>query len=566
MATLDSLSGGRVILGAAAGYLKSEFRALGVDFDERNELFDEALEVLALTWAGEPVTYQGRHFSAAGNQLVPVPVQQPPPVWIGGNSAAARRRAAALRPGLDALRQPPPGQPGRAHAVDLDRRRPRPAARRADRPGPETPDGTPSTSTSGSPAAAPRARTTSTRATIGIRSRPCEGIGVTWIGAGAVGDDLPVGPGGHRGLRPRGHRGGGAHSTASWRATDRRDGGRSPGPRLGHHDQHHEADQHASPDGHDGVRRRRRSDRRRPTGRPRPATIAERHAERADHGRERDGVPVPDPADPSAVAAQGSQDGEVPLPRWRRVDDHQIGQAEQERGRRGARRSRTGPTGPGRRLMITLVSPGPDRQAGRLGRGGRTVSLGAPGRKSMAMDAQARPPGRGPAETGGVTRPPSPRPSPPSTLGNDGETRRRARSWSPLGPRDGEVVTDPDVRGRGRRSARGRSRRRPRGAPSRTRERRARPAPARMPVTSRAVVPDADPDVAHAGSAPATSGSSSRMVTTSSLIVAAALPDARVEGRAPRGRVVEEVVQAGREGRCGDEGDDDEQQADRPAC
>jgi probable F420-dependent oxidoreductase len=94
VATLDSLSGGRMILGAAAGYLKSEFRALGVDFDERNDLFDEALEVLSMAWSGEPVTFTGRHFSAAGNVLVPTPVQQPPPVWIGGNSRAARRRAA----------------------------------------------------------------------------------------------------------------------------------------------------------------------------------------------------------------------------------------------------------------------------------------------------------------------------------------------------------------------------------------------------------------------------------------------------------------------------------------
>jgi probable F420-dependent oxidoreductase len=107
VATLDSLSGGRVILGAAAGYLKSEFRALGVDFDERNELFDEALEVLAMTWSGEPVTFQGRHFSAAGNQLVPKPVQQPPPIWIGGNSTAARRRAVAFAQGWMPFANPP---------------------------------------------------------------------------------------------------------------------------------------------------------------------------------------------------------------------------------------------------------------------------------------------------------------------------------------------------------------------------------------------------------------------------------------------------------------------------
>jgi probable F420-dependent oxidoreductase len=107
VATLDVLSAGRVILGAAAGYLKSEFRALGVDFDERNELFDEAVEVLAASWAGEPVTYDGRHFSAAGNRLVPRPVQQPPPLWIGGNSAAARRRAAASAQGWMPFANPP---------------------------------------------------------------------------------------------------------------------------------------------------------------------------------------------------------------------------------------------------------------------------------------------------------------------------------------------------------------------------------------------------------------------------------------------------------------------------
>ncbi len=107
VATLDALSDGRVILGAAAGYLKSEFRALGVDFDERNELFDEAFEVLAMTWAGEPVTYEGRHFSAAGNQLVPVPVQQPPPIWIGGNSTVARRRAAEHGQGWMPFPNPP---------------------------------------------------------------------------------------------------------------------------------------------------------------------------------------------------------------------------------------------------------------------------------------------------------------------------------------------------------------------------------------------------------------------------------------------------------------------------
>lgn len=99
VATLDALSGGRVTIGAGTGYLKSEFRALGVDFDERNDLFDEALDVLAASWAGDPVTFAGRHFSARDNVLVPTPVQQPVPLWVGGNSRASRRRAATKAQG-----------------------------------------------------------------------------------------------------------------------------------------------------------------------------------------------------------------------------------------------------------------------------------------------------------------------------------------------------------------------------------------------------------------------------------------------------------------------------------
>jgi probable F420-dependent oxidoreductase len=94
VATLDILSDGRAILGAGAGYLRGEFRALGVDFEERNALFDEALEVLPKHWSGEPFDYEGRHFTAKNTIALPKPVQQPIPIWIGGNSAVARRRVA----------------------------------------------------------------------------------------------------------------------------------------------------------------------------------------------------------------------------------------------------------------------------------------------------------------------------------------------------------------------------------------------------------------------------------------------------------------------------------------
>ena len=93
-ATVDILSEGRMILGVGAGYSKSEFHALGVDFDERNALFDEALEVMPLHWSGEPFSYQGLHFSARDVVARPRPVQQPIPIWIGGNSKLTRRRVA----------------------------------------------------------------------------------------------------------------------------------------------------------------------------------------------------------------------------------------------------------------------------------------------------------------------------------------------------------------------------------------------------------------------------------------------------------------------------------------
>jgi len=92
-ATLDLLSDGRFVLGVGVGYLKREFAALGVDVDERGQLFDEALEVIRGIWTTDDFSYEGRHFTASGITAHPRPVGRPhPPIWIGGNTAAARRR------------------------------------------------------------------------------------------------------------------------------------------------------------------------------------------------------------------------------------------------------------------------------------------------------------------------------------------------------------------------------------------------------------------------------------------------------------------------------------------
>jgi probable F420-dependent oxidoreductase len=100
IATLDILSGGRLTLIVGAGYLRSEFRALGVEFEDRNELLDEAIDVIRQLWLDDSFVYHGKHFTANGQVSSPPPVQRPhPPIWIGGNSLRARQKAAAVAAG-----------------------------------------------------------------------------------------------------------------------------------------------------------------------------------------------------------------------------------------------------------------------------------------------------------------------------------------------------------------------------------------------------------------------------------------------------------------------------------
>jgi len=87
-ATVQALSGGRLILGCGVGYLQTEFAALGVDFRRRGALADEALATIRAAWAG-PVALPD------GTTVEPRPAPNPaPPIWIGGASAKALERAA----------------------------------------------------------------------------------------------------------------------------------------------------------------------------------------------------------------------------------------------------------------------------------------------------------------------------------------------------------------------------------------------------------------------------------------------------------------------------------------
>ena len=95
VSSLDHFSGGRFVFGMGAGYLKPEYKALGADFDTRNELMDEYIDAMKLAWTGEDFAFEGTGYTAVGNRMLPTPAQKPhPPLLIGGNSKRALRRTA----------------------------------------------------------------------------------------------------------------------------------------------------------------------------------------------------------------------------------------------------------------------------------------------------------------------------------------------------------------------------------------------------------------------------------------------------------------------------------------
>lgn len=104
VATIDALSGGRFTLATATGYQRSEYRALGVDFDQRNELFDEAIDVLRGVWSTDDFAVEGTGFSASGQTAIPKPGRVP--IWIGGNSQRSRQRVADVGDGWNPFPAP----------------------------------------------------------------------------------------------------------------------------------------------------------------------------------------------------------------------------------------------------------------------------------------------------------------------------------------------------------------------------------------------------------------------------------------------------------------------------
>ena len=102
LATIDILSGGRLILGCGVGWMREEAVALGVTtpFEHRGTVTDEYIQGFREIWSSDTPEFHGKYLDFANIELAPKPVQKPsPPIWIGGESPAAIRRVARLADG-----------------------------------------------------------------------------------------------------------------------------------------------------------------------------------------------------------------------------------------------------------------------------------------------------------------------------------------------------------------------------------------------------------------------------------------------------------------------------------
>ncbi|MER6677822.1 TIGR03619 family F420-dependent LLM class oxidoreductase [Streptomyces sp. NPDC000983] len=116
-ATLDRLSGGRLLLGVGAGHVEEEFTALGVDFRQRGAVLDETIDALRAALGPEEYPeHHGKLYDFEGLGQLPRPAQEHVPLWVGGSSPAAVRRAALKGEGWL-----PQGDPREALPAQLDR-------------------------------------------------------------------------------------------------------------------------------------------------------------------------------------------------------------------------------------------------------------------------------------------------------------------------------------------------------------------------------------------------------------------------------------------------------------
>jgi probable F420-dependent oxidoreductase len=105
-ASLDVVSGGRVILGVGVGWMREEFEVLGMPFDHRGERADEQLEIFRRLFSEDSPSYAGAYYQFPEIGFAPKPVSGAVPIWVGGNSEAAYRRTARFGDAFHAAFEP----------------------------------------------------------------------------------------------------------------------------------------------------------------------------------------------------------------------------------------------------------------------------------------------------------------------------------------------------------------------------------------------------------------------------------------------------------------------------
>ncbi len=94
VATLDHLTGGRMLLGIGMGFYEGAYPAFGLDVRRRVSRFEEGIQVMKALWTEDKASFQGKHFQLNDMVMYPKPVQKPhPPLWFGAHSAPALRRS-----------------------------------------------------------------------------------------------------------------------------------------------------------------------------------------------------------------------------------------------------------------------------------------------------------------------------------------------------------------------------------------------------------------------------------------------------------------------------------------
>jgi probable F420-dependent oxidoreductase len=108
LATLQNLSGGRLILGAGVGWLEPEFAALGVPFKERGRRMDEGIAMMRAVWSEDPVTFEAKTIPAVIDKMTmrPFPTQ-PIPLWLAADQDAALKRTTRIADGWHGTRYTP---------------------------------------------------------------------------------------------------------------------------------------------------------------------------------------------------------------------------------------------------------------------------------------------------------------------------------------------------------------------------------------------------------------------------------------------------------------------------